>query len=326
MKALVTGATGFIGGHLVEALLDRGHEVVALVRDPARLGPLRDHPRVTSTIGDITKPETINAASFDVDVVYHLAAALRARNDADYAAINTRGTEAIARAVAAAPSRPRLVYVSSLAAGGPSPGDSVLVGTETPHPVSSYGRTKLAGEAVIRKVLGKEHPWLMFRPPPVYGPRDKDVFLLFKTVNGGVLPIPGDGGQVLPMLHVADLAEALVLAGTSESAGHTWYITDGGLYPFRDVLSALARALNRKPLRLNVPMWILRIGGSIGQWLYDTTGRPMALNNDKVIEIEAPAWRCDPTPAFRALNFTPRWSLDEGLAQTARWYRENGWL
>jgi nucleoside-diphosphate-sugar epimerase len=321
----VTGATGFIGGHLVEALLERGHDVIALVRDPARLGALRDHPRVTAVTGDITKADTLGPAVRDADVVFHLAAALRARSDADYDAINTRGTEAVARAVAAAPSRPKLVYVSSLAAGGPSPGDSVLVGTETPRPISSYGRTKLAGETVIREILA-DRPWLIFRPPPVYGPRDKDIFLLFRAVNRGVLPIPGDGSQVLPMLHVADLAEALVMAGMSDASGHTWYLTDGGLYPFRDVLSALARALNRKPLRLNVPMWMIRIGGSVGQWLYDTTGRPMALNDDKVIEIEAPAWRCDPTPAFRALNFAPRWKLEDGLAQTARWYRENGWL
>jgi nucleoside-diphosphate-sugar epimerase len=325
VKALVTGATGFIGGHLVEALLERGHEVVALVRDPAKLGALKDHPRVSTIIGDITKPETINADGFAVDVVYHLAAALRARSDADYDAINTRGTEAVARAVKDAATKPKLVYVSSLAAGGPSPGDSVLVGTEPPHPISSYGKTKLAGETVIKEILGPER-WLILRPPPVYGPRDKDIFLLFRAVSRGLLPVPGKGEQVLPMLHVADLAEALVLGGASEAAGHTWYITDGGLYPFKDVLTALARALDKRPLRLNVPFWLIRIGGSIGQWLYDTTGKPMAINDDKVVEIVAPAWRCDPTPAFRALNFAPRWTLDEGLAQTARWYRDNKWL
>ena len=325
MRALVTGATGFIGSHLVDHLLDRGHEVIALVRDPARLGLCATHPKVTVRKGDLTAPESLIDAARDADVVYHLAAALRARSDADYDAINAKGTEAVVAAVRAAPGRPKLVYVSSLAAGGPSPGMSVLSGEETPNPISRYGRTKLAGETIIRREMG-EQPWLILRPPPVYGPREKDMFLLFSTVNRGLMPLPGDGSQVLPMLHVTDLAEALIKGGELPVTGHTWYITDGGLYPFRDLMRAIATALGKRPLRLSVPFWVLAISGSLGQLIYDTTGRPMAINNDKVIEIVAPAWRCDATPAFRGLEFTPRFSLAAGLADTARWYRENGWL
>ena len=166
----------------------------------------------------------------------------------------------------------------------------------------------------------------MFRPPPIYGPRDKDVFLLFRSVNRGVVPLPGGGTQVLPMLHVADLAEALVRGGERQVAGHTWYITDGELYTFRAILDAMATALGKKPIRFNVPWWMLKLGGSIGQWLYDTTGKPMVINDDKVDEIIAPAWRCDPTPAFRALDFTPRFDLETGMADAVRWYREHRWL
>lgn len=325
MRALVTGATGFIGGHLVDRLLEAGHAVTALVRDPARLGRRAADPRVTVRQGDLTVPESLVDAARDADVVYHLAAALRARSDDDYDAINARGTEAMVAAVRAAPTQPKLVYVSSLAAGGPSPGTRVLSGNEQPQPISSYGKTKLAGETIIRRSMG-DQPWLILRPPPVYGPREKDMFLLFSTVNRGFMPLPGNGSQVLPMLHVADLVEALIRAGERPITGHTWYITDGGLYPFRDIMRGIATALDKKPLCINVPFWVLALSGSFGQWIYDTTGRPMAINNDKVIEIRAPAWRCDPTPAFRGLDFAPRFSLAAGLADTARWYRDNGWL
>lgn len=325
MKALVTGATGFIGGHLVDRLLEQGHEVTALVRDPSRLGQRASDPRVTVKKGDLTAPESLIDSARDVDVVYHLAAALRARSDADYDAINARGTEAVVAAVRDAPKHPKLIYVSSLAAGGPSPGDSVLSGEEEPHPISRYGKTKLAGETIIRRAMG-DQPWLILRPPPVYGPREKDMFLLFSTVNRGLMPLPGNGGQVLPMLHVADLVEALIRGGERPITGKTWYITDGELYPFRDIMRAIAEALGKNPLRIHVPFWVLGISGSVGQWIYDTTGRPMAINNDKVIEINAPAWRCDATPAFRGLEFTPRFNLSDGIRDTVRWYREKGWL
>jgi nucleoside-diphosphate-sugar epimerase len=323
VRALVTGATGFIGSHLVDVLLGRGHEVVALVRDPRRLhDPHRE--RLTLAVGDLTRPETIDAATRGVDVVFHLAAAVRARTDADYEAVNARGTNAVLEAARRNGVR-RLVYVSSLAAGGPSLDGRPLTGDDPPRPISSYGKTKLAGETLITEATGAP-PWVILRPPPVYGPRDRDLYVVLRTIDRGLLPILGSGTQPIPMVHVADLALATALAGEAAVANRTYYVTDGAHYTFREVLEAMARALGRKPVRVPVPMWAIRAGGAIGQALYDWTGRPMVLNSDKVKELEAPGWLCDPEPAFCDLGFRPTYDLDAGLAHTVEWYRKEGWL
>lgn len=329
MIALVTGASGFIGRHLTEKLLARGHEVRGLVRDPARMGGF-EHPRLTLVTGDLTRPESLVEAARGVNAIFHLAAALRARTDHDYEAINARGTRAVVQALQAAaatgPNRaPRLVYVSSLAAGGPAPEGRPVRADDPPHPISMYGRTKLAGEAVIREEIGNL-PWTILRPPAVYGPRERDVLLVFKLVHRGFMPLIGSGRQPLPMIHVADLVEAIALAGEKAASGTTWYVTDGDLRDYRGVMEALARALGVRPLRVHVPLWIVSLAGAIGQFLYDVTGRPMIVNRDKARELRAPSWACDADPIRRELGFQPRFDLDQGLADTVRWYRENGWL
>lgn len=323
MRALVTGATGFIGSHLVDVLLARGHEVVALVRDATRLKG-RSDPKLAVAIGDLTRPDSIASAARGTDVVFHLAAALRARSDADYEAVNAEGTRAVLDA-ARATGVQRIVYVSSLAAGGPSFEGRPLTGDDPPRPISSYGRTKLAGETLIRNAPDAP-PWIILRPPPVYGPRDRDLFVVLRTINRGLLPILGSGTQLIPMVHVADLALATALAGEADIENRVYYITDRSHYTFRDVLEAMARALGKNPLRVRVPLWAIRAGGAVGQALYDWTGRPMVLNNDKVRELEAPGWLCDSEPAFRDLGFRPRYDLESGLAHTVAWYRAEGWL
>lgn len=329
MIALVTGASGFIGRHLVEKLLAHGHEVRGLVRDPARMGGL-EHPRLTLHSGDLTRPESVAAAARGVDAIFHLAAALRARSDSDYDAVNARGTRAVVDALkaaaAAGPNRaPRLIYVSSLAAAGPADQGRPLKADDPPRPISMYGRTKLAGETIIRQEVG-DLPWTVVRPPVVYGPRDKDVFLLFKMARRGVLPIIGDGRQPMPMIHVTDLVEAIALAGEKADSGTIWYATDGDIHDNAGIMEALARAMGvAKPKRVHVPIWFIALAGNVGQLIYDVTGRPMVINRDKVREIKAPSWACDDEP-IRRLGYRPTLNLAAGLADTVRWYRENGWL
>jgi nucleoside-diphosphate-sugar epimerase len=332
MKALVTGASGFIGGHLVGKLLERGHEVHALVRKTSRLDAF-DRSAVTLHEGDLTRPETVKDAVQGMDVVFHLAAALRARTKADYQATNADGTRAVVDAVKASAemrdgiARPRLVYLSSLAAGGPSYDGVPVSADRRPQPISDYGRTKLAGENIIRERLeGTGLPWLILRPPPVYGPRDKDVFNLFKIVKSGLLPLVGRGDQKVPMIHVDDLVTATALAGESTVSGRVYYVTDGDLRSFREVLEAMARALGVTPVRVSVPPGIVSVVGSLGQIFSDLTGIPVIVNRDKVAEMMAPHWCCDNEPIVRDLGFTPRFRLDAGLADAVAWYRANKWL
>jgi nucleoside-diphosphate-sugar epimerase len=328
MKCLVTGASGFIGGHLVPRLLQGGHEVHALLRKTSRLDAF-DAATITRHEGDLTRPETLREAVSGMDCVFHLAAVLRARTPAEYLAVNAEGTRAVAEAVrdeSARRGRPvRLVYLSSLAAGGPSLDGRPVSPDDVPHPISDYGRTKLAGEIVIRDTLG-DSAWVALRPPPVYGPRDRDVLNLFKLLKTGILPLIGGGAQKIPMIHVSDMAEVATLAANSPVSGKVYYVTDGDLKTFRETLEAMAKALNVRPLPIRIPLPVIGAVGALGQFFSDLTGRPVILNRDKAAEVMAPDWSCDDGPARRELGYTPRYNLEQGLADTVAWYRRERWL
>lgn len=325
MKALVTGASGFIGGHLVAQLLERGHEVHALVRRTSRLDGF-DPGSVRLHYGDVTDGVALAEAARGVDTVYHFAGLIRARSAAEYDAVNFGGTRHAATALQGAAPGARLVYCSSLAAGGPMPDGRAVRAEDPPRPLSAYGRTKLKGEEIVRETLGPAR-WSILRPPPVYGPRDRETLTLFKSLKRGLMPYPGDGSQLVPMIHVEDLARATILAGERpEADGQVYYATDGDLHSFRGVLETLAQVMGVRPLRFGAPVGLLELIGFVSQAFGALTGRAVLLSRDKIAEIKAPGWACDDTPLRRDLGFAPRYRLAEGLAMTARWYREWKWL
>lgn len=330
MKALVTGASGFIGGHVITRLLARGHEVHALVRPTSRLEGF-DPARVTLHQGDVTDAVAVAAAMHGMEVVFHFAALIKARDDAQYEAVNMGGTRHVVAALAGAAPGARLVYCSSLAAGGPMQKGRPISANDRPQPISAYGRTKLAGETLIRAAMG-EFGWTILRPPPVYGPRDRDVFLLFKTLKRGLMPYPGTGAQPLPMVHVEDLAHATVLAGERTAAdggpppGRIYYVTDGDLRTFRGVLETIAKVLEVRPLRVGTPVAVMEVLGVLSQAWGRVTGQAVLLTPDKIAEVKAAGWACDDAPVRHELGYKERYRLEAGLRQTAEWYRSKGWL
>lgn len=325
MKVLVTGASGFIGGHLVARLLERGHDVHALVRRSSRLDGF-DPARVTLHFGDVTDAAALAAAARGSDALYHFAALIRARNAAEYDAVNFGGTRNAAAALVGAAAGARLVYCSSLAAGGPMPEGRPVRADDPPRPISAYGRTKLKGEEIVRERLGATG-WTILRPPPVYGPRDRETLTLFRAMKRGLMPFPGDGSQIVPMVHAEDVALAAVLAGERpESSGRVYYVTDGEPRSFRGVLETMAEVMGVRPFRLGTPVPLLELLGFVSEAWGSLSGRAVLLTRDKIAEIKAPGWACDDTPLREELGFRPRYGLAEGLAMTARWYRDAGWL
>ena len=323
MKALVTGATGFVGGHLVEALLRGGHEVTALVRNPARGLPLL---RSTALIqGDLHSRPALDAAVRGQDVVFHVAGAVAARTEAEYMHANRDGTANVVAAAEASGGRPRIVLVSSGAAGGPTAPGKPADGTERPRPVTRYGRSKLASEEVVR---AGSLPWVILRPPTIYGPRDRENLIkVFRMVRYGVAPVFGDGSMEVSAVFAPDLADALLAAGTTDAVlGRTYYVNHPEVLTTAGMVRAIAAAMGRGVRTVGVPEWlgrgILHVTGTAAA----IAGRATILNADKANEFFQAGWTGDPAPFTAATGWTAAHDLRSGLAITHDWYRVAGWL
>jgi nucleoside-diphosphate-sugar epimerase len=322
MKALVTGATGFVGSHLVEALLQNGVEVTALARSPTKASVL-ETLGVRVVPGDLHDSDALARAARDQSVVYHVAGAVAAAGEAEFLWANREGTRNVLLA-AEAGGAGRFVLVSSLAAGGPSPRGLPLQGNEVPRPVTAYGRSKLEGERVVQ---AGSLPWTIVRPPMVYGPRDREVFKVFRLVRFGIAPVFGDGNQELSAVHVTDLAKALVAAGASSStSGGTYHACHPEVFTSAEFGRAVAAAMGRSARCLRIPRAAGRALLSFTEAASRVRGRPTILTSDKANEFFQPAWTGDPAPLIRDSGWRPDYDLRTGLAHTYEWYRKAGWL
>jgi nucleoside-diphosphate-sugar epimerase len=330
MKALVTGATGFVGSHLVEALVNAGTRVTALVRSPHKAARLQALG-VRRIAGDLHDHRALVDAAQDVDVIFHVAGLTAARDEAEFLHANRDGVRQLLQAARQAADRPRFVLVSSMAAGGPAPRGQPLTGPEPPRPLTAYGRSKLAGEDEVR---ASELPWTIVRPPMVYGPGDTEVLKLFRVVRAGLAPLFGDGSQELTAVFGPDLADALLSVIRSDvTIGRAYYVCHPEIVTSRALVHLVADALSAtgisRPGRvrtLSLPEWLGRSLLTVTETAARLSGRATILTRDKANEFFQPAWTADPEPLFRDAGWRAAHDLQAGLALTARWYGDQGWL
>ena len=324
MRALVTGATGFVGSHLVEALVRRGADVTALVRSPAKAAHLR-RLGVRQVAGDLHTPAALRAAAQGQDAVFHVAGLVAAVDEAGFLHGNREGTRNLVEALGT--DRPRFVLVSSMAAGGPALHGRPLTGAEPAAPVTAYGRSKLASEEIVRQ---GPLPWTIIRPPMVYGPRDTEVLKVFRIARWGVAPVFGDGTQQLSAVYGPDLAEALIAAATAErTVGRTYYACHQELVTSAGFVQAVGAALRpgARPLRVvTLPAVVARAALTLTGTAARLSGKATILTADKANEFFQPAWAGDPGPLYRDAGWQAATDLATGLGLTAQWYREQRWL
>jgi nucleoside-diphosphate-sugar epimerase len=322
MKALVTGATGFVGSHLAEALRRHGVELTALARAPAKaaaLAPLG----VRVVAGDLHDRPALERACEGQDIVYHVAGLVAARTEADFLAANRDGTRNVVGAAERAGAG-RLVMVSSMAAAGPAGRGRPLRGDEPPQPVTAYGRSKLAAEHVVR---ASSLAWTILRPPLVYGPRDREVLKVFRLARLGFAPVLGDGSQELSAVYAADLAEALIAAGTSAAAARrTYYPCHPEIFTGAAMARTVGRVMGRSPALIRVPAPVGRGVLRITEAAARLVGQTTILTADKANEFFQPAWTGDPGPLTTDSGWHAERDLGTGLEETYRWYRAAGWL
>lgn len=323
MKAFVTGATGFVGSHLIKALRERGDTVNALVRRPALAEKQGWGQDVRLVKGDLADEAALREGCAGVDVVYHVAGMISARNMDEYMVCNRDGTANVLEA-ARDGSAGRFVLVSSLAVAGPTLPGHPVDETRPPAPVTNYGRSKLAGEVLVQAM---QLPWTIVRPPVVYGEWDHATVKIFQLAKRGFVPLFGDGSQELSVIHADDLARALIAAGTTPTAArHVYFATDPTPITSRELALACGRALGKTPRIIGVPPLLARgllltMGG-----VAKLTGRATLLSPDKGNEYLAPAWTCTSDALTRDTGWRAAITLEDGLQRAARWYREAGWL
>jgi nucleoside-diphosphate-sugar epimerase len=322
MRALVTGATGFVGGHLTEALRRQGDEVTALarsVRKAEALAPLG----VRVVAGDLHDLTALARAVEGQDVIYHVAGIVAAANEAGFFAANRDGT---ANLVAAAErvGHPRFVLVSSMAAVGPSAKGQPRRGDEPPRPVTAYGRSKLAAEGVV---TASALPWCIVRPPMVYGPRDTEVLKVFRLARLGIAPVFGDGSQELCAVYGADLADALIAVGQcANTAGRSYYACHPEIFTSAGLVRTIAAVMGRRLTVVRIPPVAGRILLRITETGARLTGQTTILTTDKANEFFQPAWVASPAELTRDTGWRAARDLRTGLAETHQWYRSAGWL
>ncbi|MBI5634025.1 MAG: NAD-dependent epimerase/dehydratase family protein [Nitrospirae bacterium] len=320
MKALVTGATGFIGSFLVEALCRKGYEVTCLVRKTSNLKWLR-HLRLQYLPADLGETNSYEGKLAEFEYIFHLAGLTKADSARDFYHANAECTQIfIAAAARTNPALKRFLHVSSLAAAGPSNDGRPLIEDAPASPVSVYGKSKLEGEQAVLSNKGML-PVTIVRPPAVYGPRDTDFFLVFKAVQNRLFPYWGDSSYSL--IYVEDLVQGMILAAETEAAaGKVYYLADKRIYTNDDILETMSSILGRKAFRLRLPRSILPALAALLQKIQ----KKGIINPDKIQEIRYPHWTCDPARAMKELGFHTKTPLGEGFKKTADWYRKEKWL
>ena len=327
-RVLITGASGFIGYHLVKAAQEAGLEVHAAVRPSSDVTRLKELNPVF-VYADFSSQESLEALIKDGGYRYiiHAAGATRAKNEETYNLINAKYTVNLAQAamVLEKPLK-RFVFLSSLAALGPVQYDGAPITEDiTPAPVTRYGKSKLLAEQNLLNLKGLNVT--MIRPTAVYGEGEKDILLLFKTLSRGLDAYIGRKPQRLSFVYAKDLADVTISAMLMEGQGNEVYnISDGHGYEKYELADEFRKLNKKSALRIHIPLSVFSAAVTVlGFWYRFSKATPV-LNQEKLNELTAPNWICSIEKAQKELNYNPTYTLNTGLSETLRWYKEKGWL
>lgn len=323
-KVVITGASGFIGSHLRDALLARGADVLTLVRAASP-----GSKRVRSIAVDYRDLDGLTHVMTreQPDYVFHVAGSTKGVSYDDYRLGNVVPTHHLIEALARAhPGVKRFVHVSSLTAYGPSNLGPPKRESDPREPVEHYGRSKLEAEQAVES-YGDRVPWTIVRPAAVYGPAEVDMFTLFKAAKLGINLFYGNREKRASAVYVDDLLDALLAAAQSErTRSRGYFICDGVPYTWGDIQGHIAAAVGKRALELSLPSFVVPIAGFAGELLTAVDKKPRLLNRQKAMLDAQFAWLCTHEAAREDFGYAPRVSMAEGTRRAYEWYVANGWL
>ncbi len=325
-RVLVTGGTGFVGSHLTDRLLQNGYAVTCLVRDIRKLHWLEDKD-VQLVQGDCTELESLAEAVQGVSSVFHCAGLTKTRHVRDYYAVNHLGTKNILEACARYnPAIEKFILISSQAAAGPSTDGHPVDDHSTPHPLSDYGKSKLLAEDEVRAYKDRL-PVLIIRPPSVYGPRDRDVYELFRWASRGVIIKLSGGERYFNLCYVEDLTAALLLAAeTRTESGSIYFVAEKRAYSWSEFRAVLLSSGDVKAYEITIPYFVAYLMALTSELASLFTKKPVLMNRQKVVEAVQPYWLCDVDKVENELCFQAEFPLRKGMELTWQWYRKKLWL
>jgi len=324
-RVLITGASGFVGYHLIEEALKNDLEVYAAVRKSSQIAHLK-HFNINFTYPDFNNLNALQQEFIKnkYNYVIHAAGLTRAANQQAYNAVNANYTYKLATVAALTPGFKKYVLISSLAALGPlNTLTGIINDNSEPQPVTAYGKSKLLAEQQLQSVKGLDYTIL--RPTAVYGPRDKDIYIALKQFAKGLEAYIGTKAQKLSFIYVEDLAKATVKA-LFVGKNKAYNISDGNFYDRYELADITKSLLQVKTVKFHLPVNFVKLIAGVAEIIGSLRRQTPVLNIEKLKELNATNWFCNIEEARHDLGFYPQYNLKAGLQKTLNWYKTNSWL
>ncbi|MFA6456853.1 MAG: NAD-dependent epimerase/dehydratase family protein [Bacteroidota bacterium] len=324
--AFVTGGTGFIGSHLIDRLLSKGYHVRALVRNPKNLGFLTNLP-IDIIEGDLFSNEALEKGITGADYVYHVAGLVAAKSKEEFFRSNRDATRNIIEITARVnPQVKKFIHISSQTAVGPGTGMTPVNESTSPHPLTTYGKSKLASEHEVLK-FKDILPVTILRVSAVYGPRDTATFDYFKSAYMGLELLVGFHDSYVSLVHSTDLVKGIILAGEKEAAnGQIYFLGSEHYYTWNEIGYVTKSVLNKKLLRVRIPKPLVFVVAGISGFFSTFKAKPSVLNFEKAYDLIQDNWCCDISKAKKELGYTQEVTLTEGIQETVTWYLDHQWM
>lgn len=333
-NVIITGASGFVGSFLVEKSLQLGYKTWAAIRHNSSKQYLQD-PRTSFIDLNYANKDELTKQFIDfknkfgeIDYFIHNAGVTKCINPTDFEKVNYQYTANLIDALIKANCKPKkFLFMSSLSAYGC--GDEINYTpfklTDTPKPNTAYGISKLKAEKYLQAQVN--FPYIIMRPTGIYGPREKDYFLMLKTIQSGLDIAAGFKPQHLTFIYVKDLVDITFIALNSTIDNKAYFVADGDVYTDKAYTKLIKETLNKTfVLNIKVPLCVLRVISVISEELAKVTNKPSTLNRDKYKIMKQRNWECDISPLIKDLDFKPQYNLKKGLEESFAWYKKEGWL
>jgi len=324
-KVLITGASGFIGSFLVEEAIKRGFHVFAGLRKTSSIRYLLNN-KITFFEADLSDKSSIKERldTFErFDYIIHTAGVTKTCKKHLFDKINVDNTRNLIEALKETDKVPKkFVFISSLAAYGPGQDHIKPIKlTDKPKPVSSYGKSKLKAEFYIKSL--SDFPYIIMRPTGVYGPREKDYYVMYKSINRGLETYIGSQEQNLSFIYVKDLVRLLVDVLEKDLIQKSYFVSDLNAYTAKEFNSLLRNELGKRTIKIVFPKFLVKIMALLSEGISCLLfGEVPTLNTEKFKDISQTNWLCESKELVSDFNFKPEYDLRKGLNETIQWYKK----